>query len=102
MERWMRQKRLGFRRKEHRRSALRPVQRLDADTVANQVHNAAARVRQHDGKHAVEALEHPLESQALVQREDDLGIGAGAETVPAALELRLVIEGVVDLAVEEQ
>src|SRR5687768_6903530 len=89
-------------RKEHGRSALRPVQRLDADTIAEQVHGAAARVRNHDGKHAIETFEHPLEPLALVEREDDLGISAGAETVAVALELGLVVERVVDLAVEEQ
>ena len=98
----MRQKRLRFRRKQHGRSALRPVQRLDADTIAEQVDDAAARVRNHDGKHAIEPFEHPLESPALVEREDDLGISAGAETVAVALELGLVVVRVVDLAVEEQ
>ena len=66
------------------------------------MHGAAARVRNHDGEHAIEPLEHPLEPLALVEREDDLGISASAETVAAALELGPVIERVVDLAVEEQ
>ena len=66
------------------------------------MHGAAARVRNHDGKHAIETFEHPLEPLALVEREDDLGISAGAETVAVALEFGLVIERVVDLAVEEQ
>ena len=63
---------------------------------------AAARVRNHDGKHAIEPFEHPLEAIALVEREDDLGISAGAETVAVVLELGPAVERVVDRAVEEQ
>ena len=66
------------------------------------MHGAAARVRNHDGEHAIEPFEHPLEPLALVEREDDLGIGAGAETVAVALEFGFVVERVVDLAVEEE
>ena len=63
---------------------------------------AAARVRNHDGEHAIEPFEHPLEAVALVEREDDLGISASAEAVAAALELRFGVERVVDFAVEEE
>jgi hypothetical protein len=66
------------------------------------VDDAAARVRNHDGKHAIEPLEHPLDPVALVEREDHLGVSAGAETIAVALEFGLMVERVVDLAVEEQ
>ena len=65
------------------------TRRLVPDTIAEQVYGAAAGVRNHDGKHAIEPFEHPLEPLALVEREDDLGISAGAETIAVALSSAL-------------
>src|SRR5262245_60722076 len=100
--RGMRQKRLGLRRKEQGPAALHEIERLDAYPIAEQMDDAHACVSDRDRKHAIEALQHALEPQALVQRKHDLGIRGRPKAVAVSFELGSGVERVVDLTVEEQ
>ena len=96
----MREKRLGFRRKQHAGPGLSPVERLDPEVIARDMNLVRPQVRDHDREHAVQPLQHPLEPVALVEVEEHFGVGPAAESKAGGFELGFVVEGVIDLAVE--
>jgi len=77
---------------------LRVIQRQDAESVAREKHGPGAPVVDRERELAVQALQHPL-APLLVSVHQHLGVAAGAEQVPAGLQLAAQCEVVEDLAV---
>ncbi len=75
-----------------------PVQRADADAVAGEEDGALGEVDERDGELAAQLLEDAL-AVLLVEVDDDLGIGVGAEDVALGLQLCLALGIVEQLAV---
>src|SRR5262249_30010053 len=76
---------------------LSPVEWLDTQMITDHVHLAVPQVDNNDCEHAVEAIEHPGQSEVLVKAKDHLSIGAADELIANRLQLGFVIKGVVNL-----
>ena len=76
------------------------MQRADADAVAGEEDGALVEVDQRDGELAAQLLEDAF-AVLLVEVDDDLGVGVGAEHVALGLQLRLALGIVEQLAVED-
>ena len=98
----MREKRLGFRRKQHARPGLGPVERLDPEVIARDVNLVRSQVRDHDCEHAIQPAQHAVEPVPLVKVEQHFGVGPAAEPEAGGFELRFEVEGVIDLAVARE
>ncbi len=86
---------------EHQQPARRivpVVQRLDTEPIAAE-EQAAVRVVEREGEHAVQPLEQPLDAPLLVPVDDRLGVGSGSEQMAERAELGPQQAVVVDLAV---
>ena len=75
-----------------------PVQRADADAVAGEEDGALGEVDERQRELAAQLLEDAL-AVLLVEVDDDLGVGMGAEDVALGLQLRLALGIVEQLAV---
>ena len=95
-----RQERLDLRGEGEAAIPLGVEQRLLTEVIAGDEQALAAAVPDREHEHAPEPLEHPL-AFVLEQVHEDLGVGAGAELVPAPPELLPQLLVVVDLAVED-
>ncbi len=96
-----RQHRLELRREQHLAAVVAPVQRLDADAVARQVHRVFAGVVDGDGEHAVEAPQEG-DALALVQAQEHLGVRGRAQRDALRAQLGGQFHVVEDLAVLHQ
>ena len=74
------------------------VQRLDPEAIASRERPPGDAVDEHEGEHAVEALEASL-APFPVSVQDDLGVAARHERISQRFELRAKLDVIVDLAV---
>jgi hypothetical protein len=79
---------------------LRVVERLDSQPVARQHQPPPGAIPQGDGEHTVQPG-RKRDTLRLIQMDDALGVGTGAEGVSLLLELGAQGRVVVDLAVED-
>ena len=78
--------RLDLRSEEQRVAGARPVERLDAEAIADQQQPALRRVPDREREHAAEAV-HAVVAPLLVGVDDGFGVGLRAVAVAVRLEL---------------
>src|SRR5919201_2619771 len=92
--------RLVLGRKEKIAGCFRVEERLFSEPVAREDERSARRVPHGEREHAVELLDEGF-SVALVQMDDDLGVGLRPEAMTGGGELLAELLKVVDLSVED-
>ena len=75
------------------------IERLDAEAVAGHEHPPRLLLPDHNGKHALEALQ-AIRAPGVIGLEHHLGVTVGAETVALGLQLLAQLAVVVDGAIE--
>ena len=70
--------------------------------IAREVDLVRSQVGDHNCEHAVQPIQHAVETVPLVKVEQDFGVGLAAESKAGGFELWFEVEGVVDLAVERE
>jgi len=85
---------------EHEQAAdFAPVQRLDAETVADEGEGPGQPVPDGEGEHADEGLDGLADAPAAERLDHGLGVGVATEHVAQRREARAQIAVTVDLAV---
>src|SRR4029453_1360987 len=80
---------------------LRHIERLDPERITPDEQAAAACIPQRERKHAVE-MPNEVVTVLLVEMEDRLAVGAGAESMPACCKCSAQFAVVVDFAIGDQ
>ena len=78
---------------------LGPVERLDAEPVADEVERPFAAVPQHDREHADQAIDGRFDAPDCGSLDNDLGVAMSAEAPSGGFEFRPHFVGVVDFAI---
>ena len=91
--------RLELGAEENAAVAISPIERLDAQPVADEVEHALAPVPQGDGEHADETTEGGFHAPNCCALDNDLGVAVAAKAPSRGLELGPKLGSVVDLAI---
>ena len=93
------EKTAGLRAEEERSADAPPVERLDADAVADEREAAGVVLPEGEREHAVQTLDGALDAPRLARLQHDLRVGRSAEAPARRLQLSPDAREVVDLAV---
>ena len=77
-----------------------PIKRLNPQMVAGDLDLALLEIDENDGKHPVKAFQHAFETVTLVKIQNDFSVRGAAEAKPICFESGLMVECVVNLAIE--
>src|SRR6185437_13162246 len=96
----MRAQALQLRAEQQQLAELRPIERLDAEPVADEIEHALAPVPERHREHADEALDRRLDAPLRRRLDDHLGIAMAAEAAAERLELGPELGEIIRLAIE--